>query len=84
VLEEQQVGLTFCQIVMRELGEIKTGLADIKKDVEDLNKAMDTRLKPLEQTNKRVGWLVGSVAGFSAIMTLIIEKIGVKWLSLLS
>lgn len=76
-------GLSFSEIVMHKLGKIEQGIEEISRKLEESHKSIDNRLKPIEVTHKRVGWLVGAAAGFGATIVFILEKIGSKWLSLL-
>lgn len=76
--------MDFEQTVMYKLGQIEQGITDIKDTIEKQSAATDARLKPLEATNKRLGWFLGVAAGLGAVFTFAFEKIGLKWLSLLS
>lgn len=69
--------------IMHKLGQIESKLDGLAKTLEDNHQSTDKRLKPLEDTNKRLGWLMGVGAGFGAVIVFVIEKIGAKWLNLL-
>lgn len=68
--------------IMHKLGNIEGKLDGLTQTIEDHHQQTDNRLKPLEATNKRLGWLMGAGAGFGAVVMFLIEKIGAKWLNL--
>lgn len=77
-------GFTPIEIIMYKLGNIESKLDDLTETIEKNQTSTNERLKPLEATHKRLGWLMGAGAGFGAVVMFVIEKIGSKWLSLLS